>query len=205
MRDMTRAGRRRLLGVLLPLIPGAALAQGHITLSDTPVIVDNNHPEYLERFFQVNDPGIVAAVRVSIDFQAVNSPASADVGVCENPGEGNGWANEIAFRLTSPEGTHVHLVTNRSHADLGATYVGSSGVDHQTPRVQVTFEDDAEARVGTTSGGMPESGTFRPMEPLATFQGEPAEGIWRLGMQDDTHFHPLCYYGATVEIFTDEA
>jgi subtilisin-like proprotein convertase family protein len=202
IRDL--AGRHRLLACVGMLIPAAALAQ--ITVSDTPVVVDNNYPSYVERSFQVSTQGAVDRVRVTVDFQAVYAPGGPlDVNVCSDPPEGNGWANEIAIRLTSPEGTHVYLVTNRRHPELDATYAGSVAVDHRTPRVEVVFDDQAEAQVGETNRGIPESGTFRPMEPLSTLRGELAAGTWTVGLQDDTHYHPLCYHGATLEIQTTDA
>ena len=85
---------------------------------------------------------------------------------------------DLTVRLISPAGTEVVLIERRggSGNDFGT---GSDDCDG-SPTV---FTDEAEQPV--SAGGAPFSGSWRPEEPLAAFDGESALGTWELHVRDD--------------------
>ena len=97
------------------------------------------------------------------------------------------YNKEIVFYLTSPGGTRVVLVESQNNwggSWLGPTYTAIKyGGD-----VTAIFDDSATSVVGP----MPESGTFRPVQPLAAFDGQSPFGMWTLTAGDDNVQDALC-------------
>ncbi|MCI0711892.1 MAG: hypothetical protein L0154_17175 [Chloroflexi bacterium] len=127
---------------------------------------------------------VIVDVNVTVDFHAIDGPD------CAAPGQGFSFANEVSFWVVSPMGTTVYLVYN-------STTGTSTYTNPNAPRVVVTFDDEAGSAVG---GGIPVSGTFRPVQSLSAFDGENPNGTWEFHYFDDTLFDALCLYSFTIEI-----
>ena len=126
----------------------------------------------------------IVDVNVTVDFHAI------DESNCAAPGPGLSFSNEVSFWVVSPAGTTVYLVYN-------STTGASTYTDPNAPRVVVTFDDEAGSVVG---GGIPVSGTFRPVQSLSAFDGENPSGTWEFHYFDDTLQDALCLYSFTIEI-----
>ena len=139
-------------------------------------------------FIVSSAPASITDVDIVIDFSKCDDPppGPSDVGCI---GQSFSFNEEIVFRLTSPGGTTVNLVT-------AGRYSG------QTPgtRVIVTFDDEALALVGSTVNGLDErvlsTGRFKPVGSLAAFEGQNPNGTWTLTVQDTTGADPLQFYNA---------
>lgn len=140
--------------------------------------------DFLEREFTVG-AGTVASTTLTLDWEAQ--------GVGDSCGEASssGFADELGLSLTSPEGTTVVL-----HPEYSDNLYESGNA----PRVQVTFDDLAAELVGSTNGGIPETGEFRPHEPLSSFASEDAAGVWTLTLVDNFDGGAQCYYGAQLTV-----
>lgn len=148
----------------------------------------------VNRPITVDDPGRVTDITVRVDFRKVSQ-------TCAGPGTGSANSTELGFGLTSPSGTIIRLVNEQNNGKR-PSYSNNSSTS-AAGRVSVLFDDDASTAVGSTNNGLPVSGTFRPADPLSTFDGEPAAGQWLLSPIDMGYNFPLCYYGATLTIKTD--
>lgn len=91
--------------------------------------------------------------------------------------------------------TKVTLFLDITHTyrwDLGITLVSPSGTQIWIMRqnglggqdIRILFDDDAAHSIWDFTGSSPADGTYRPIDPLATFNGEPAHGDWTLIIQD---------------------
>ncbi len=78
-------------------------------------------------------------------------------------------ASNLTLFLVAPDGTQVRLARNLGGA-TGANYTGT------------VFDDQGPAPIATAAA--PFTGTFRPEQPLAAFNGRPANGNWRLRVVD---------------------
>ena len=79
---------------------------------------------------------------------------------------------DLSLTLLSPSGTAVLLF------DLDGYPVCSSDME------STVFADDAGTPI--QNGSNPFQGTFRPMKPLSTFNGEDLSGTWSIAFQDST-------------------
>ena len=124
-------------------------------------------------------------VNISIDFAKCDDPDLTPTST-SCIGSGFSFNSEIEFRLQSPQGTIVNLVSP-------FTYGG------QTPgaRVVVDFDDEAGPTVG---GPVLLSGSFRPVGLLSAFDGENATGVWTLHIRDTVRFDPLTFFSATLNV-----
>ena len=136
---------------------------------------------------------IVTDVNMVVDFHKIDGPN------CAAPGAGNSFASETSMSLKSPAGTVVNLVFDQTPGP--ASYASGANA----PRVLVTFDDSATDLVGTTAGGTPISGVFRPAEPLAWFFGESPQGTWTFTFGDDVGGDALCFYSFTLTLGTQDA
>ena len=84
----------------------------------------------------------------------------------------------MRLSLIGPDGTRVRLVEGTTPSYYGVNFAGT------------TFDDQASA--GIDSGSAPFTGTFRPLEPLAAFNGKPAAGKWTLEATDTYGFGLPC-------------
>jgi hypothetical protein len=175
------------------LIAIAAVAGGLFTASaGAAVLTDTNNTfgnfdrSSGNRTFAIGG-GTIADVNILIDFAKCDDPtltpsSTACIGLNDS------FNREIVFRLTSPDGITVNLVNEN-------TYSG------QTPgaRVQVNFDDAAASAVG---GPALQTGTFRPVGSLSSFNGLSALGVWTLFVQDTVGFDPLTFFSATLTVTT---
>ena len=92
----------------------------------------------------------------------------------------------LALTITSPLGTSVSLTAGTTYGD------GSSA------RFTLTFDDEAKAVLG----GTPSTGSYQPVESLALFNGEEANGSWIFTIEDTTAPDPKSLNSATQNITT---
>ncbi|HEU4644893.1 MAG TPA: PEP-CTERM sorting domain-containing protein [Burkholderiales bacterium] len=90
----------------------------------------------------------------------------------------HGWNSDLDLFLVGPTGISVELSTDNG---------GASDNYFNT-----VFDDTAATAI--TSGTGPFAGTYRPEQPLATFQNTSATGLWTLRISDD-----LLGFGGTLE------
>ncbi len=116
---------------------------------------------------------------------------------------GEGYNKEIAYRLQSPTGTTISLIENSS-GNAGATGPSYANNSTTTPLdTTVTLDDAATNLVGTTNGGTPETGIFKPVVALSAFNGEDPSGDWTLTGYDDSLGDPLCHQSFRLTVTTD--
>lgn len=84
------------------------------------------------------------------------------------------WVGDLVITLTSPQGTTVTLASRP-----GGTLNGGNNF------CNTVFDDSATALIQRiTSAGAPYTGSFKPANPLAAFNGENANGTWVLNVTD---------------------
>ncbi len=96
--------------------------------------------------------------------------------------------SDLVITLTSPAGTSVRLVDDTAGYTSGYGY-GFYGT---------AFDD--EAPFGLEEAYEPFTGSFRPLEPLSTFNGENAQGAWILTIHDQTSLGWGELFGWTMEL-----
>jgi subtilisin-like proprotein convertase family protein len=82
------------------------------------------------------------------------------------------WNPDLVASLIAPDGTRVELFAN-----VGAPFVGNF--------TDTVLDDSAELSIN--EGSTPFTGSFRPEEPLSTFQGNP-NGTWTFEIADNFSF-----------------
>ena len=182
--------RRPLLAAALTaaLAAGTAVAAFaapvNVSVDDTPAGAISVLGTTITRTFDVTTVGTVADVDITLKFQKVKSD-------CAQPG-GQAYLYELGFTLYSPSGTRIPIVP---------TYTYDNDRDG-APYVEVTLDDEAPGgtSVGAAPNDIPQSGTFWPMNRLSSVDGEPANGTWKLEVEDMSSWAPLCYYGATLDV-----
>ncbi len=130
----------------------------------------------------------VSDVVVTLDFAKIADNASNYT--CGPPPTTDGFNEhnqELYYRLTSPEGTTISLIS-------AGSYTAISGFGGE---VVVTLSDAASSPVG---GAVPTSGTFRPSQPLSTFDGEDPEGTWTLTIGDTVLADANCFYNVDIAV-----
>lgn len=137
------------------------------------------------RTLNIGSHGTINDVNLTIDFSKCDDPPIGPSGT-KCIGIGRAFPNEMAFRLTGPDGRTVELVSF-------GTYTSGSG------RVTVTYDDEALAPAGTAL----RSGTYRPVNALSAFDGMDMFGTWLLSMTDAGPGDPLEYFGSRLEISGD--
>lgn len=132
--------------------------------------------------------GTILDVNISINF------AKADGESFSPPFPGGiPFFNEMAFHLTSPDGTVVQLIGLLSW-DVGIDAGPFDGT--------ITFDD--EAALVVNFGAVPAAGTFRPTGPgaLSDYDGESALGTWTLFMEDTFELDALRFRSFTLTVET---
>jgi len=89
------------------------------------------------------------------------------------------WIGDLDGRLLSPSGTEIQVFSQPGDGDCNAT------------NMSLTFSDDAtldavDFNLTCNSGPLGSSGTFKPLESFATFDGEDASGVWTLILTDNS-------------------
>ena len=121
-------------------------------------------------------PSNLADLNFRIDgTQCSSSPGASGVGVDHS------WVGDLVFRLTSPAGTSVTIISRPGGS-------GNSGKNF----CQTLLDDDAQSAISISSiasngpppQGPPYTGTFKPANPLSAFDGENPNGTWLLTVVD---------------------
>jgi subtilisin-like proprotein convertase family protein len=135
---------------------------------------------------------IVSEVTVTLDFAKIDDVTPGQV--CGPPPSNTGSAGEnfqeLYFRLASPQGTTIDLIS-------AGTYTASQGTGGE---VVVTLSDAAATAVG---GAEPTSGTFRPSQALSAFDGLDPEGTWTLTIGDTEFQDANCFYNVDIAVTAD--
>ena len=83
------------------------------------------------------------------------------------------FRDDLDVILFSPDMTTIELLS-----DVGGS--GDNFGDECSPMPNFVLDDSAAFPVTDFSSGDPPAGTYRPEEPLSTFNGEEQSGIWTL-------------------------
>ena len=143
----------------------------------------------------ITSGGQVLGLTVTIDFTKCGSTFTGPT--CTDTGRP--YYGEIDFKLKNGA-TTIDLVQ-------GSTLIGTYNWQTEGPgeRAIVTFDDDTNNPVvGSTNGGIPETGTFQPIGTLASFLGFNAVGAWELIMADEESPDPLWVTSWTINITTED-
>lgn len=90
------------------------------------------------------------------------------------------WGGDVLMNLTSPANTLVELVNDNG---IGSDNYGTS---NGTVAADYVFDDAASAVLAglpATNANLP-AGSYKPNDPLSTFNGELAAGTWKLVVDD---------------------
>ena len=153
------------------------------------------------RTLSIGTSATVNDVNISIDFAKCDDPAMQS-GQSSCASSGFEFPGETFLYLISPTGTRVDLVwtynTQPEGIEGGSTKAGGTYGNSNTGgvRIQVLFDDQAGSGVGDNML----TGSFRPEELLAAFNGENSLGDWILGMGDSVGADPLSYFSACLSI-----
>jgi len=122
----------------------------------------------------------LAIVKSDLQFSGLSSIVDIDVMIDIT----HTYNGDLDVFLISPTGTRVELFT-----DVGGF----------TQNFQGTIFDD-DAPISITAGTGPFIGSYRPEQPLSTFNGENPNGIWTLEIKDDanTDFGVLNAWSITI-------
>jgi hypothetical protein len=185
---------------LLAMATGALALVAMTGSSHALVLTETNTLNLLIDYTTVTDTiniiggGTVLGLTVTIDFTKCGETFTGPT--CTDPGRP--YYGEIDFKLKNGA-TTIDLV-------LGSNLVGTYAWQTSGPGVRaiVTFDDAAAALVGSTNGGIPETGTFQPIGSLASFLGYNAAGAWELIMGDKEPPDPLWVTSWTLDITTED-
>jgi hypothetical protein len=167
--------------VLCAALALASFAQAGVVVTNSDYAAIQG--EVVNRNLVVNSHGTVTDVNITVDFSKCDyPPIGPDGTTCTGLGEG--FADEVGLYLTSPTGQKITLVAPGTYAEEG------SG------RITVTFDDEALLPVGPAFV----SGTFRPQQPLSSFDGIDMFGTWVLQIESTDFGDPLEYFSSRLEI-----
>jgi len=138
---------------------------------DPVVAIPDNTPGGVTIPLAVNGiAGTVQAVRFRIGGNACSGTANAT-----GNGINHSWIGDLILNLVSPQGTSVRMKPTQNNE---VNIVGPN-------LCQVVFDDRALQSVNSfTANGGPFTGTWRPLQPMASFLGENPNGTWRLEVSD---------------------
>jgi subtilisin-like proprotein convertase family protein len=113
--------------------------------------------------------GQIAKMKFNIDGATCSSVAGATT-----VGIDHSWVGDLTLQLRSPSGRAVTLMSSPGGPnDSGNNFC------------QTVLDDEAANPVqGVTATQAPFTGTFSPLQPLATFNGDEANGTWTLHATD---------------------
>jgi hypothetical protein len=136
------------------------------------------------RTITFTDNETISDLNILIDF------AKADGDNTDPPyPTGVPFFNEIVFRLLSPNGTSVDLISENSfNAGSGPGFDG-----------KINFDDQA-ANVVNVDPNRLQTGLFRPTGSLSAFNGQSSLGNWILSIQDTVGGDSLRFRSATIGI-----
>lgn len=161
-------GKAALCAGALGLGQLAAAATTTVSYTGPAVNITDNSPIGVNIILPVSG---IAGNAVDVDFRLDSLPGCGNALGDVNASVTHSFNSDLAFRLTSPMGTTVALITNR----------GGGGDNFCT----VLLDDDSgspPASMIPTTGGV--SGTFAPEAPLQVFDGQNPNGNWVLNVVD---------------------
>lgn len=155
------------------------------------------------RTLMIGSSGTISDVNIRINFAKCDDPA-AQPGAAQCASGGEEFAGETFFYLISPLGTRVDLVWTYSAVSEGmeAGSTKSEGTYTRDASVGGIYSVVFDQQALTGAGPVLASGTFRPEESLAMFNGQDAAGNWILGMGDSVGADPLSYFSSTLQVTT---
>jgi len=125
----------------------------------------------------------------SLTAPTAGAPAGAEItGVTVDLDLSHSWVGDIGIELVSPDGTVIELMApndcNINSDNVSATFT-DAGVANpcNTGIVTPSAHEDC---IGSYTAGASVSGLVLPNVPLATLNGETANGTWTLNINDDT-------------------
>ena len=132
--------------------------------NDTPVAIPDNDREGISSVIVVSDDLDVESLKVSLIKKA--TPESGNI---DEPGITHTYLGDLSITLESPEGTIINLISNACDV---------------REDMQVVFSDDGDP-IGDCNLSNPGlTGIKKPLDELATFGGENAQGNWILKVVD---------------------
>lgn len=138
-------------------------------------------PPVTNLFFSTDTPIFIPDTSTVYSLLNINLPGSnllSDLNVQVRIN--HTYDRDVTLALQHPDGTEVLLVRRRggSSNNFGT---GTGACENLTYTI---FDQEAGASI--TNGSAPFAGTYRPEATLATFNGKPLNGTWRLRMRDET-------------------
>ena len=130
---------------------------------DVPILISENGEPVITSTLQVTTTGPINDVNVN------------DVVINHT------WVSDIRIELTSPSGTTIELLNNVGGGDCEEDDI-AIGFDDQSPNPYALLDGLCDITPPALSG------VFQPSEPLSTFAGEEASGVWTLTVFDDADF-----------------
>ncbi len=135
-----------------------------------------------------NTVGLIDSLEVSITWQKKDGGGSMSCGTADTGGVP--YNDEVSFKIVGPSGQELILISEGTYARGWV----SSGV------VTTVFKNNAPP-IGTNT--VPLSGSFAPQSSFEIFNGENANGIWKLLPADNSFLDPLCVSGFSVKVYTN--
>ena len=142
----------------------------HFAYTGAPVGIPLGNPAGVDLPLTVSGfAGSIAKMKFNIDGAACNAATgSTTVGIDHS------WVGDLTLQLRSPSGRAVTLLSS------------PGGPNNSGNNFCQTVLDDAAANPvqGVTAAQAPFTGTFSPLQPLAGFDGDEANGTWTLHATD---------------------
>ncbi len=145
-----------------------------ISYTGPPVPIDPNIPNTVTIPIEVSGlSGPIGGLKFSFD----GSSCTADAGA-PTVGLDHTWVGDLVITLTSPQGTSVTLMNQAG----GALNSGNNFCN-------TLLDDSGSVSIQSiTPAGNPYTGTFKPANPLAAFNGQNGNGTWTLTVSDVAAF-----------------
>ncbi|CAN5408726.1 hypothetical protein BH20ACI2_BH20ACI2_14380 [soil metagenome] len=162
------------LGIIVYTLPTGATGDAHVASYTGPAVaVPDNDPAGVNISLAVSGVGGAAA---DIDFRfdvAAEGVCNAALGNT-NAAMDHTFIGDLNFRLTSPEGTSVTIMSRRggSRDNICSTLLDDDG-------------GFASLSTVSSASGQFLSGNFAPDNPLSAFDGQNPNGIWVLNISDN--------------------
>lgn len=146
--------------------------------SDTPLAIPDNNRE-----------GVTSVINIADDVRVENIAVSfvTDDG---QPGIEHSYLGDITILLESPEGTVIQLLSKSCDA---------------SEDIQATFSDLGDVNLLCRNFSPGISGTKKPLEEFANFNGESAQGNWILTVIDDEAADTGTLESWSLEVCSSEA
>jgi len=180
------------LGVGLATTLGFAQSASAVTLTDSvspfPVVEVDASTDSVDLTLSGDTSLTIADIDLFLDLTGSGETIDSDGTPNDVDPPSSAFFDELSISLTSPSGTTVDLIPT-------GTYTGGDSL-----RFNITLDDSASDTVGSTNGGIPEDGTFAPVNSFAPFFGEPAVGTYTVTIGDTVSSDPKSLNAATLTV-----